>query len=115
MADKKLFSVSLYEKQKKLFRRLGRAVLSKAFANNLDKLALINKTDKGKHHWYTRQYKKHFHDLRKRRMNILEIGVGGYDDPKAGGNSLRMWKHYFSNSKIYSIDVHDKSLLQKKD
>lgn len=104
----------LYGYQKKFFRRLGRSFLSKVNADNLDMLALINKTDKGKHHWYTRQYKEHFHSLRKRRLNILEIGAGGYDDPASGGNSLRMWKHYFPHSNIYSIDVHDKSLLQEK-
>lgn len=114
MDSKRLFLKDLYEKQKKFFRVFGRLILSKIFINNLDKLALINKTDKGKHHWHTRQYKKHFHSLRKRRLNILEIGVGGYDDPRAGGNSLRMWKHYFPSSKIYSIDIHDKSLLQEK-
>lgn len=104
----------LYAYQKKFFRKVGRRILSKVNSNNLDMLALINKTDKGRDHWYTRQYKEHFHLLRKKRLNILEIGVGGYDDPKAGGNSLRMWKHYFPNSRIYSIDIHDKSLLQEK-
>ena len=104
----------IYERQKKFFRRLGRVFLSGLFGHNLDKLAVINKTDKGKHHWYTRQYKKHFQVLRKKRLKILEIGVGGYDDPASGGNSLRMWKHYFPKSKIYAIDICDKSRLREK-
>jgi len=33
-------------------------------------------------------------------VNILEIGVGGYDNPNYGGNSLRMWKRYFYRGKI---------------
>ena len=41
-------------------------------------------------------------------MNILEIGVAGYDNPNYGGNSLRMWKRYFYRGKIYSIDIYDK-------
>jgi len=35
--------------------------------------------------------------------------VGGYDDPKAGGGSLRMWKAFFPRSQIYGLDIHDKS------
>lgn len=36
-------------------------------------------------------------------------GIGGYDDPRAGGASLRMWRAYFPKSRIYGIDIHDKS------
>jgi demethylmacrocin O-methyltransferase len=39
----------------------------------------------------------------------LEIGIGGYDNPKVGGNSLRMWKVYFPNSNIFGIDIYDKT------
>ena len=40
--------------------------------------------------------------------------MGGYEDPNQGGESLRMWKHYFPNGKIYSIDIFDKSALQEE-
>ena len=33
---------------------------------------------------------------------------------KRGGASLRMWKKYFPNSLIYSIDIHEKSSLEEK-
>jgi hypothetical protein len=46
-------------------------------------------------------------------MKILEIGIGGYDDPKSGGESLRMWKNYFPNSMIYGIDIVDKKALEE--
>lgn len=57
--------------------------------------------------------RKPFQKLRNRKLKILEIGVGGYDDPDAGGHSLRMWKHYFPTSSIYSVDIYDKSHLQE--
>ena len=41
-------------------------------------------------------------------LNILEIGIGGYDDPRSGGGSLRMWRTYFPNSR-FPIDIVDKS------
>lgn len=81
---------------------------------NLSKIALIHKTDKFGSHFYTPHYQEHFKRFKFKRNNILEIGVGGYKDPYAGGNSLRMWKSYFPFSRIYSLDIYDKSFLQEK-
>lgn len=107
-------SKSFYEYQKRYFRELKRYLLSKIYSKNLNKLALIHKTDKWGNHFYTQYYQKHFQYLRKRKLNILEIGAGGYENPSSGGNSLRMWKHYFPNSAIYSIDICEKSRLQEE-
>jgi len=95
-------------------RRALRATLSRLCAGNLDLLAVLHGSDKwGTHHWYTPHYARHFGPLRRRRLKILEIGVGGYADPRAGGGSLRMWKYYFPRSEIYAIDLHDKSPLEE--
>ncbi|MFH1442353.1 MAG: class I SAM-dependent methyltransferase [Candidatus Omnitrophota bacterium] len=104
-------SNNLYEYQKKYFRELKRHLLSKIYYKNLHKLSLIHKTDKRR---YAQYYHKHFQPLREKKLNILEIGVGGYENSLTGGNSLRMWKHYFPNSNIYAIDIHEKSRLQEK-
>ena len=40
---------------------------------------------------------------------FLEIAIGGYGSPEYGGASLRMWRTYFPNGRIYGIDIHDKS------
>jgi hypothetical protein len=86
---------------------------SRFFAGNLVALANIHGTDKWGDHWYIPHYERHFKRLRKKKLKILEIGVGGYDNPYAGGASLRMWKYYFSKSHIYSIDLHDKSPVEE--
>lgn len=99
---------------KSLFIRLLRAFLSGIYSDNLNMLATINSCDKWNLHWYTQHYMKHFHSLRKKRLNILEIGVGGYADPNRGGESLKMWKYYFPNSMIYSIDIYEKNLPKDK-
>ena len=39
--------------------------------------------------------------------------MGGYDRPRVGGNSLRMWKRYFKQGSITGIDLYDKSALQE--
>jgi len=43
----------------------------------------------------------------------LGIGVGDYDDPQTGGKSLRMWKNYFVNGRIHTIDIFAKALHQQ--
>lgn len=84
------------------------------FLFNLSKIAAIHKTDKFGNHFYTPHYQNHFRKFKFKRNNILEIGVGGYQSPLHGGNSLRMWKTYFPLSKVYAIDIYDKSFLQEK-
>lgn len=84
------------------------------YAGDLIKLARIHGTDKWNSHWYARHYKKHFQHLRKRKLAILEIGVGGDEDPLRGGESLRMWQDYFPRGMIYSIDIQEKRLPREK-
>lgn len=70
-------------------------------------------TDKWGRHWYAQHYQRHLEPLRGRPIALLEIGVGGYDDPRAGGASLRMWKAFFPKGRVYGLDVFDKSALEE--
>lgn len=92
-----------------LFRRLK----AKLYARDLVKLALLFESDKWNTHWYARHYQHHFGSLRRKPVKLLEIGIGGYDDPRAGGASLRMWKAFFPNGRIYGLDKYDKSFLKE--
>jgi cephalosporin hydroxylase len=83
------------------------------YRNDLIMLAKLFGTDKWGGHWYAAHYQKYFSQWRHKKLNLFEIGVGGYDNPNFGGQSLRMWKTYFSKSNIYSIDIHDKKNLQE--
>jgi hypothetical protein len=76
-------------------------------------LAQVYKTDKWGKHFYTPHYKSHFLKFKNKPISLLEIGVGGYDRPLEGAGSLRMWKRFFSNGKIFAIDIFDKSQLQE--
>ncbi|MBI2810511.1 MAG: class I SAM-dependent methyltransferase [Candidatus Melainabacteria bacterium] len=76
---------------------------------DLSLLAYMHETDKYGYHSYIKHYQKHFSPLRSKRLNLLEIGVGGYESPTSGGASLRMWKQYFSKGNIFGIDINDKS------
>jgi demethylmacrocin O-methyltransferase len=58
--------------------------------------------------------KTDFKKFKYKKINLLEIGVGGYKNPFSGGNSLRMWKKYFPYGNIFSIDIYDKSPIQER-
>lgn len=79
-----------------------------ATPDDLVSLATRHGTDKWGTHWYAQHYDRHFAPLRTRPLKILEIGIGGYDVPEAGGESLRMWRDYFPNAEIYGLDIADK-------
>ncbi|MFF2143603.1 hypothetical protein [Kitasatospora sp. NPDC058190] len=77
---------------------------------DLGDLALRYGSDKwGVWHWYTQHYDQHFGPLRHEPLRILEIGIGGYSDPAAGGGSLRMWRGYFPRAIVHGLDIYDKS------
>lgn len=99
-----------------LFRRLRAArdrVVASAFRGDLIRLGKFFDTDKWGGHWYLQHYQTHFKALRSKRLNFLEIGVGGSPASDDGGNSLRMWKAYFPNANIFGIDIYDKRLLEE--
>jgi hypothetical protein len=77
--------------------------------DDLSYLAWLFGTDKWGSHWYTQHYQRYFAPIKNKALNVLEIGVGGYDLTDKGGASLRMWKAYFRSSRIVAIDLHDKS------
>jgi len=80
--------------------------------SNLKFLSLKYKTDKGSEHNYIEVYEKYMKNSRNKRISLFEIGVGGYNSPNEGGNSLRMWKSYFKKGTVYAMDLYDKSQLQ---
>jgi hypothetical protein len=78
---------------------------------NLDLLALLYRTDKGRRgHGYTAFYARQLGRRRRSVKSVLEIGVGGDDDPVVGGASLRMWRSYFPRATVYGLDVFPKRL-----
>ncbi|WP_322778113.1 hypothetical protein [Frankia sp. Cas4] len=83
----------------------ARAATRAATANPVDltELAIRMGTDKWGRHWYTSTYERYFARFRDRNVRVLEIGRGG-------GESLRMWTHYFRRGQLIRVDARDKSL-----
>jgi len=94
------------------FVSISRAVAAWWYRNDLNQLALIFGTDKWGSHWYTEHYQSYFRPFKQQQLSLLEIGVGGYKDPAAGGESLRMWKAFFPRARIVGIDVEDKTIFR---
>ena len=80
------------------------------YRNSLQKIGECTGSDKVYGHNFIPIYENYFRILRKKKLNILEIGVGGYEDPYAGGESLLMWYEYFKNSSIVGADLFIKNL-----
>lgn len=80
---------------------------------DLSELAARFGSDKWGGRWYTPHYQKHFEPFRDHAVKVLEIGVGGYESPDAGGESLRMWKHYFRRGLIYGLDIVEKNGVEE--
>lgn len=64
----------------------------------LNEIGVECKTDKSTiTHCYLDNYARHLEHRRNEPLTILEIGV-------AGGASIKMWREYFPNAKVYGID-----------
>jgi demethylmacrocin O-methyltransferase len=101
-------------KIKKTIKKIISHIITFFYTDSLYWLAFRFRTDKLNPHNYIAAYQEHFNKYIYKKINLLEIGVGGYDNPKKGGASLRMWKRFFSRGKIYAIDIYDKSALDEK-
>jgi hypothetical protein len=110
----KVIKARFSDRQKKILTDTMCYIRAIGYSDSLTKLAQIYNTDKWGAHFYTPHYSTHFSKLRKKKIVLLEIGVGGYKSPTLGGESLRMWKRYFPNGRINSIDIYDKSFHKEK-
>jgi demethylmacrocin O-methyltransferase len=108
------FCRKVYEGMPKGLAGFLQSMLAVLFNGNLTLLGILMGTDKAWWgHYYTPHYAVHFRKFKYKKINLLEIGVGGHDDPNKGGNSLRMWKYYFPFGRIFGIDIFDKSAIEE--
>lgn len=114
MDQKSLLLRRLPQSAAERLRRLRDRAVSFRYSRDLIRLGEHFGSDKWGSHWYLQHYQTHFAPIRKKRLNLLEIGVGGYADPNLGGNSLRTWKAYFPHANIFGIDIYDKRKIEEK-
>ena len=73
---------------------------------SLEKIFLKYKCDKAFHKYHL-VYDIFFKKLKKKKINILEIGI-------SDGASLKVWSEYFKKSKIIGFDIKKIDLKKKK-
>lgn len=98
----------LTESQKRRLRPIWDFGVRIFYGKSLSMLAKLYWSDKFGGHYYTPHYERHFAGFRRKKFTLLEIGIGGNENPKSGGASLRMWKTYFPKGTICGIDIADK-------
>jgi hypothetical protein len=78
---------------------------------NLVELAEFHKTDKGFSHYhkhgFSMLYDAFFRGRKDLSFNLLELGI-------LDGSSLRMWRDYFKNAKIYGLDINPSSMISEE-
>lgn len=97
----------LPEAYRQKIKRIALPAISALPIRNLELLAIKHGTDK----WaqgYIPHYQQHFGHLRRKRLNLLEIGIGT-TGARGGGDSLRMWREFFPRATIWGVDIKDKS------
>jgi len=93
-----------------LKKRISLKLKKVIYRNSLQKIGECTGSDKVYGHNFVPIYESYFKTLRNKSLNILEIGIGGYENPNAGGESLLMWAEYFKYSKITGADLFEKHL-----
>ena len=66
-------------------------------------------TDKNTTHSYFHTYNELFQPIRESVKNILEIGIGDFNEKNGG--SLLLWKLFFKNALIHGVDILSKDRL----
>jgi hypothetical protein len=64
-------------------------------------------TDKNTVHSYLELYETLLSPKKNTAKNILEIGIGDFKEKNGG--SIKLWKAYFPNAKIYALDILPKN------
>lgn len=64
---------------------------------------------------YTPLYELHLGRMRRHRLRLLEIGIGGYGAGlQSGGASLRMWRSWMPRAEIVGIDIEPRHLNEPR-
>jgi hypothetical protein len=100
LIEKNKESVYLYKKPLCWYNRIKELNMT---SNELSKLALKYGTDKFKRHNYTEIYFDLFKNLKNEKIKLLELGI-------LNGDSLRMWREWFSNADITGVDIEIKDV-----
>ena len=104
--------------EKKIFETKNLSPLNNPLTILMNKY-YSDKGDSNNTHNYTKLYDALFHPIKKKKLNIFEVGLGSIDEDVdfhmkysnknyAPLASLKAWREYFFNSEIYGADIDHK-------
>jgi len=95
-----------YSKFKEVIDSIINLVIStkKNMNNGMLNLGIKYGTDKVLHHRFDKIYEKFLNSLKDEKIKLFEIGCG------SEFASFNMWKEYFHNGQIYSMDINEEKI-----
>jgi len=72
---------------------------------SLEELVDNSRTDKNTTHSYLPLYQKLLVSKKETAKNVLEVGIGDYNQGVTNGGSIKLWHDYFTNANVYALDI----------
>ena len=101
-ADKNIF-IDMYNINNTEIEKKKYIVKEVIYNKTLKQLVNNVKTDKNTCHSYLDLYQQLLCSKKNTAKNILEVGIGDFQDKNGG--SIKLWYDYFTNANIYGIDI----------
>jgi len=74
---------------------------------SLEEIVDNTRTDKNTKHSYLPLYQNLLISKKETAKNVLEVGIGDYNQGVTNGGSIKLWHDYFTNANIYALDICD--------
>jgi hypothetical protein len=72
---------------------------------SLEEIVDNSRTDKNTTHSYLPLYQNLLISKKETAKNILEVGIGDYNQGVTNGGSIKLWHDYFTNANVYALDI----------
>ncbi len=72
---------------------------------SLQELVDNNRTDKNTIHSYLPLYENLLKNKKETAKNVLEVGIGDFNQGITNGGSIKLWHDYFINANIHALDI----------
>ena len=72
---------------------------------SLEEIVDNSRTDKNTIHSYLPLYEKILKNKKETAKNVLEVGIGDFNQGITNGGSIKLWHDYFINATVHALDI----------
>lgn len=72
---------------------------------SLEKIVDNSRTDKNTIHSYLPLYEQLLKNKKETAKNVLEVGIGDFNQGVTNGGSIKLWHDYFTNATVHALDI----------